>query len=131
VKKNTLNYIVNAASFVVLLFLSSTGLLLHFVLPPGSGRKLAVWEMGRHDWGEIHLILAFIILALMVVHLLLHWSWIHNTTKHYASQLRGFSFLGLIGLLIVIGFSIAPFLSSVENSNHYQGKHKRGYYHHD
>ena len=55
-----------------------------YILPPGTGarhhgidehtRFLLGW--GRHDWGDLHFILAVIFVILMVIHIILHWKWI-------------------------------------------------------
>jgi hypothetical protein len=55
-KRNSLNLLVDAASMVALVSLVSTGLLMRFVLPPGSrgGAGLSLWGWTRHDWGDFH-----------------------------------------------------------------------------
>lgn len=78
---NTLRFIVVAVALVLMMAMVLTGLLLKYVLPPGSGgreggRGLVLWGMGRHDWGDIHWYIALTLLAVTVVHLLLHWSWV-------------------------------------------------------
>jgi hypothetical protein len=42
--------------------------------------------MPRHEWGDIHFYLAVGFVALMVVHIILHWGWI----KCYFKSLFGF-----------------------------------------
>jgi len=37
---------------------------------------LTLWGLGRHDWGEIHLWLATVMIVLVVVHIWLHWGWV-------------------------------------------------------
>jgi hypothetical protein len=129
-KRNTLNYCIDAASFTCFSLLTSTGLLLYFVLPPGNGHRAAVWGMGRHDWGEIHLVLSLILLALMVVHLMLHWKWIRQVTKECSKKISQFSIYSVCGALLVLGLSIAPFLSPVERIGGQSGTHKHGHRHH-
>ena len=67
----------NALLWLVMCALGGTGLLLAFRLPPGSrgGRGLSALGWGRHDWGDLHTWLSYAFLALMVVHLALHWRW--------------------------------------------------------
>ena len=83
-KRNTLNFYIDLASFLVLFALLLTGLLIHYVLPPcgncdGSGRRasgeLALWGYGRHDFGKVHFYLALTTVALVLLHICLHWSW--------------------------------------------------------
>ncbi len=94
-KRTTLNFFVDLLSFVDLLLLAGTGAILRWVLPPGSGghgygfrggrgalvetRDLA--SLRRHDWGDIHFVLAVLLLFLMLVHLYLHWPWIKTCGK--------------------------------------------------
>ncbi len=91
-KRSTLNFVVDLVGFLTLLGLASAGVIMKWVLPPGSGgsgRELhggqggehikELLGMGRHDWGEVHLWLGIVFIVLMLVHLVLHWTWI----KHY------------------------------------------------
>jgi hypothetical protein len=96
-RRTTANFIVDAIAFLDLLCLAGTGMILKFVLPPGSGggggygrgfrgghgpvevRQLL--GLGRHDWGDVHFVLAVIFSVLMLVHLILHWRWIVTCTK--------------------------------------------------
>ncbi len=76
--KNVLNFLIDLATFAVLSLLAATGLLLRFVLPPGSrgGRGLLLWGLDRHEWGDIHFWLAVALGILILVHVALHWSWV-------------------------------------------------------
>jgi len=94
---------VDLASFVLLLLLSATGLLLRFGLPHGSGGGLAkgmgwrslsravhnFWGLNRHEWGHLHLVIALLFLAGICLHLALHWKWIRvSLPGHRAGPLR-------------------------------------------
>lgn len=87
-KRNTLNFYIDLTSFLVLFALLVTGLLIHYVLPPcgncdGSGRgasgELTLWGLGRHDIGRVHFYLALTTVALVLLHICLHWSWVCAT----------------------------------------------------
>jgi len=93
-KRATVNFIVDLVSFVDLLGMAFTGIIMKYVLPPGTGgcgRLLhggrgrehikELWSMSRHEWGRIHYCLALLFLALIVAHIVLHWSWIKNYFK--------------------------------------------------
>ncbi|UCE98925.1 MAG: DUF4405 domain-containing protein [Planctomycetota bacterium] len=88
-------------SFVNLLGLAFTGFIIKYILPPGTGGcgRLCrggcgrahikdFWSMTRHEWGDIHFYLAVLFVALMVVHLVLHWNWIKNYVKSLLSFSR-------------------------------------------
>ena len=87
-KRNTLNFYVDLASFLVMFALLVTGLLIHYVLPPcgncsgagsGQSKELMLYGYGRHDFGTVQLYLALATVALVLVHVCLHWSWVCAT----------------------------------------------------
>ena len=99
-KRSSLNFIVVLVAFLNLLCLASTGFIMKYILPPGTGgcgRRLFgglgrehikdFWSMTRHEWGSIHFYLALLFIVLMTAHILLHWSWL----KNYLKSLFGFS----------------------------------------
>lgn len=73
--RTTVNFIVDLLSAVVGLGIILTGLIMYFALPPGS-RQVALWGLGRHDWGDLHAWLALAVVLLVTVHLALHWGWV-------------------------------------------------------
>ncbi|MGD8276654.1 MAG: DUF4405 domain-containing protein [Gemmatimonadota bacterium] len=82
-RKGTANYILDFLSLVAMLAIAATGLLMKYVLPPGSSGQ-SVWGLGRHDWGGIHFWLAAALILLVVVHLALHWVWVCASTRGIA-----------------------------------------------
>ena len=101
-KRTTLHFMVDLTSFLDLLLLAATGAILKWVLPPGSGgghgfrggRGLAAEtqdfaSLGRHDWGDVHFILALLFLFLMLLHLYLHWTWIKTCGRWILVPSRG------------------------------------------
>jgi len=97
-KRATLNFIVDLISFCNLLGLAFTGSIMKWILPPGTGgygrgfrggrgpgEIKYLWSMTRHEWGAIHFYLAVLFVTLMVVHIILHWTWI----KCYFKSLFG------------------------------------------
>ena len=69
-RRSTVNYIVDWVSFLVMVGLIATGLLMRFILPPGSGGRggghgLALWNLTRHGWGDVHFWLAAAALTLL------------------------------------------------------------------
>jgi len=81
--RNTLNFIVDLVALVVMLGLAATGFLLYWIMPPGSrgGGGLTLWGWDRHAFGDLHFWLAVALLALMVLHVALHWSWVCLTIR--------------------------------------------------
>jgi hypothetical protein len=78
--RNTVNYWINLTAGLCMVGMLYTGLILAFVLPPGSGQA-TLWGVRRHDWGDVHFWLSVGLVALMVVHLALHWAWVCATTS--------------------------------------------------
>lgn len=74
-KKVAVNTIIDAFSFLLFSCLVSTGILIAFRLPPGSG-QLNILGLTRHQWGDLHLALAIAFIALVIAHLYLHRTWI-------------------------------------------------------
>ena len=98
----TLNFVVDLIAFVNLLLLAATGSIMKWVLPPGSGgggrgygygfrggrgpgpggdQVKQLFGLGRHDWGDVHFILALVFVSLILVHIVLHWTWIKTCAK--------------------------------------------------
>jgi len=75
-KRTWLNFVVDGVTALCAIGIVWTGLLMYFVLPPGSGRGATLLGMDRHEWGGWHLYLALGGLALVLVHVMLHWQWV-------------------------------------------------------
>jgi hypothetical protein len=72
IRRTTLDFLVDSVAFVNLLLLATAGVILRWVLPPGSGggqghgfrggrgpvESKEVFGLGRHDWADIHFVLA-------------------------------------------------------------------------
>ena len=85
---------------------------------------LRLWDLGRHDWGEIHFWLAVSIGALMLLHVALHWAWVCTLTRKWLlgsraanGQLtpRARNLYGL-GFLIVLVGALAAFMWIARNN---------------
>lgn len=114
-RRPTLNFLVDAIAFVGFVFLVSTGVLMRYVLPPGSGRRSLVWGLDRHDWGALHFWIAATFLAVLAFHLVLHGRWILSVVRGRPHQGSGARVaLGLVGLLAILALGVAPLVSPVE-----------------
>jgi Domain of unknown function (DUF4405) len=82
--KAKLNFVIDALMFLCMAAIAGLGFLMKYVLLPGRestikyGRRvdLSLLGLDRHDWGAIHLYLGFFLLALLVLHIVLHWNMI-------------------------------------------------------
>ncbi len=121
-RKDSINTAVNAVSFVVFSILLSTGMVLAFRLPPGSGHgrrggngAAEIFGLGRHDWGDVHRNLAIFFVLLVAAHLYLHWPWLVETfwgRTRTASRSKRSITVGILAFAALM--IIAPWLA-VEN----------------
>jgi len=135
--RNTLNFWLEIVSALVIAGLAATGGIMHFVLPPGTGRTSLLFGLGRHDYGEIHFWLASAALLLVIVHVWLHWNWVCCIVGRSAGNPQpgktGRTFAGILFLAVLI-LGLAGFLLwasgqvTVDESPFQDGTHqKRGW----
>lgn len=113
-KRNALVLLVDVVAFVGFLFLTSTGILLRYLLPPGSGRWTDVWGMTRHEWGDVHFWVSLAFFGVLSLHLLLHWRTalaLVRGRRHEGSNWR--VILGVVGLLAALLLAAAPLVSPI------------------
>jgi len=116
-KRSTLIFIIDAIAFVGFVFLITTGILMRYVLQPGSGHYSTIWGLDRHEWGGVHFWISIIFFSLLAVHLLMHWRWIAGFVTGRPREGSGLRVgLGIVGLLTLVAFSIAPLVSPVEKN---------------
>jgi hypothetical protein len=114
-KRPNLNFIVDFLGFAGFVLLTATGVLMRYVLPPGSGHSTTIWALDRHEWGSIHFWIAIGFLAVLALHLFLHWRWIVTLMSGRPREGSGARVaLGTVGLAALLALSAAPFLSPVE-----------------
>jgi hypothetical protein len=103
---------IDLVAFVLFLFLLSSGVLMRWILPPGSGRWSDVWGLSRHQWGDIHFALALLFVTTLSAHLILHRQFIRKSLQ--GSQPNHWrTLIGLVGLLALLGFAAAPLVSGL------------------
>ncbi len=81
-KKAELNLIIDGLLLLCIAASVGIGLLIKYVLVPGYlrweiyGRNVEMffWGLDRHQWGTIHLVIGIVFLALLILHVVLHWS---------------------------------------------------------
>ena len=115
--RQKLNVLVDAVAFTAFAFLTTTGVLSRYVLPPGSGRYATLWGLNRHGWGDIHFWVAVVLLGVLTLHLALHWKWILYVFKGRRSEASGARLaLGVVGLVGLLGLAAAPLMAPVEQT---------------
>lgn len=127
-KRNQVHFIVDMLSLAAFALMTSTGVLLHSLLPPGSGHFSVLWGMNRHEWGVIHFWISMALLILLVIHLLLNWRWIVAIVKGHRHENANYRLtLGVIGILALMLAAMMPLLMPVETTEH-TGQGFRGGY---
>jgi hypothetical protein len=113
-KRPAQNFLVDSLSLVAFVLLVATGVVMYFVLPPGS-HGTTLWGLGRHDWGDVHFWVAVGFLGLLSLHLLLHWKWIVCMVQgrpRDSKRARQRVTLGIVGVVALLLLIAAPLLSS-------------------
>jgi hypothetical protein len=75
------NLVVDVIAFALMIGMVATGYILEFSLPPGSNKLLSLWGLTRHEWGSVHFWIGLGLVAVILLHLVLHWEWIVITLK--------------------------------------------------
>jgi len=130
--KQYINRLINALGLMTFMAMVSTGTILKWILPPGSGRVESLMRGGgrdkiiatlaglsRHEWGEIHFYISIAFLIILAAHLYLHWNWIKvsawGTAKSPQSAKRKLATAG-ITLFIIACLSLPWALQKKELS---------------
>jgi len=120
--RQKVNITIDIIMFLVMVALAVIGFIIRYVLIPGSerwekyGRNVDLTCLGldRHEWGFIHLILGIILVALLVLHIIFHWTMIVCYLKRLLPRtvMRYTVVSGIIILSCI--FAAAPFYLSPE-----------------
>jgi len=114
-KRVSLNFIVDVVAFAGFVMLTTTGVLMRYVLPPGSGHYSTIWGIDRHEWGGIHFWVSVVFFSILAFHLILHWRWIVSIVTGRPREGSGFRVgLGIVGLATVLALASSPLLAPVE-----------------
>ncbi len=114
-KRTNLNFIIDLVAFVGFVVLTTTGVLMRYILPPGSGHYSTIWSLDRHEWGGIHFWISVVFFSVLALHLVLHWRWIVSVVTGRTREGSGFrAGLGIVGLAAVLALAISPVLTPVE-----------------
>lgn len=118
--KTKWNFLIDAVMFADMMLIAGIGFLLKYALPRGGhnsgvGRSggLSILGLTRHEWGDVHLIVAVFFLILLVVHIILHWGAICRIFSNLISSgavriAAALSFAVLCAALITFPFFIKP-----------------------
>jgi hypothetical protein len=114
-KRSTLNLAVDLVAFIGFIVLTTTGVLLRYVLPSGSGHYSTIWGLDRHEWGGVHFWIAVVFFSVLGLHLVLHWRWILSRVTRRPREGSGIrAGLGVVGLATLVMLAVSPLLTPVE-----------------
>ncbi|MCK5477720.1 MAG: DUF4405 domain-containing protein [Methylococcales bacterium] len=114
-KRTNLNFIIDVIAFVGFVMLTTTGVLMRYILPPGSGHYSTIWSLDRHEWGGIHFWISISFFSVLALHLVLHWRWIVCVITGRPRENSGFRVgLGIVGLLATVALAMSPLLAPVK-----------------
>lgn len=121
-KRSVVNFIINTTMTLCMSAIIGTGFLIKYTLIPGQDRwlkygsnvQLYFLEMDRHQWGTIHLILGFVLIALLAIHIFLHWKIITNVYKKLVKQPLMKKVVALLFFILCLLLILGPFLVNPE-----------------
>ena len=137
-KRTKLNFIIDVVAFAGFVVMTTTGVLMRYILPPGSGHYSTIWGLDRHEWGGIHFWISVVFFSVLALHLVLHWRWITSVVTGRPREGSGYrAALGVVGTAAVTALAISPLLAPVEkdltangasllSSHQYEGISLRG-----
>lgn len=119
-KRGTINLIIDLLLLLLMAAMTGIGFLMAYVLLPGrdriiqygSNRDLTLWGLDRHQWGDIHLILGFVLLVLLVLHIVFHWECVLSMVRQRLLSARWRQAAWLGTALVSLFLMLFPFLFS-------------------
>jgi len=120
--KFSLIKLLDVAALASFVFVVSTGVLLHYVLPIRSGRAVELMGMNRHEWGDLHFQITVVFLLILTIHLIVHWKFFFGMFQGKVNSTNAYRIiLGVVALLAILALAIAPFVSPLEYSETSKG----------
>ncbi len=106
--RTAVNFLLDAALLAVFVFLMAASAIVRFVFPPGTtAAGWQLWGLGYDEWSAIQFALVALLALGVLVHVMLHWSWVCGVVANRVAKRKGKVDDGLqtiygVGLLIVI-----------------------------
>jgi len=103
--KNRLKYLIDALLFICMVGLAGIGYLQGFFLAEGPVDDVTrKYFMGlhTHQWGHIHFYISLAFSVLIIIHLILSWSWIKATSKKIFKNKWGTALAGMVIVSLLI-----------------------------
>ncbi len=111
------NFIIDILMFFCLAAMAGIGLLMKYILIPGKDRvlvygrnvELYFWNLDRHQWGTVHLIVSLSMLGLLAIHIILHWKAVISQFKSWVAKKSFRRVLTVIFVIICFVLVYFPF----------------------
>lgn len=105
--RSAVNGILDAVSFLVLVALASSGLLMEYRL----GRGTTLLGFAKGEIGEFHLYTGWVFLGLIGAHIGLHFQWIQAMVRGKVEEYKGRrGIIAAVAALVVLGAAASLFL---------------------
>jgi len=132
-QRSKINFIIDVLMFIVMMAIGGIGLLIKFILVPGSkiwqiygeNLDLLLWGLDRHQWGSIHLILGYILLGLLVLHIVFHWKQIGVMFKCIIAKKSFRIVLTIIFIFLSLLFFLFAFIVEIDKVPLKRGEGRR------
>jgi Domain of unknown function (DUF4405) len=130
--KSKINLVIDAIMLIVLMAVAGLGFLMKYVLLPGykinelydSDTELSFLGLDRHQWGAIHLFLAFILIFFLILHIILHWGMILSVFRQLITGKKVRIVISVLVGVLSIFLALAPLFVKPEIAP-LQRKHNR------
>jgi hypothetical protein len=104
-KKNIMNFGIDVIIFIDFMAVIFTGVLIHRF--PYELKGGTILGFPRYEWGDLHWVLALVLIFLTVLHLVLHWNWAKVSFNKYLGIEPKLLAIGVMGIIIFCGV-VAP-----------------------
>ena len=133
--KPRLNLVIDALLALCLMAIAGIGFLIKFVLPPARFRRVVTGQTGtltwlgmdRHEWGAIHFWLGAVFLALLVLHVVLHWRQVVALYRILIPHRRLRVAIAVVFVLLCVAAVLFPLFAQAEERSNGFGGGGRGY----
>ncbi len=120
--KAKLNLVIDALMALLLAAIAGLGFLINWVLIPGEqrpavyGSRPDLYWLGwdRHQWGDVHLVLGITLLALTVLHVVLHWSQVVGIWRRMVGSRVARVALAVVLLVLIAALMAFPAIVTPE-----------------